>query len=569
MPRRLLAVISAIAAVAAGIVASNVDGAAAASGTYVKPVRVCHRASAGHSACFAMRLKTVPRGTAGAEPRPFAAKSIGLGPAGGYSPAALATAYGVNPNASTGAGITVAIVDAYNNPTIKTDLNHFDSNYGITAETSTSFKVLNQTGGASLPSTNTGWAVEEALDVEAVRAMCRKCNIVLYEANSNANSDLYTAVNTAAAQGAKVISNSYGGQETSSSLSQAQAAFNHPGVVITASTGDDGFYSWDGFNQGGSSVNVPNLPSAMKTVVAVGGTSLWLNPDGSRAAETVWNENGPKDAQGNASGLSFGATGGGCSSLVDATLYQRSVATWSDTGCGTHRSTGDIAADADPYTGFDVYTQTGIGGWETIGGTSLAAPLIGGMWGAAGGAGGATNPSISLYGHRKASSTAFYDVTVGGNGLCGGATPQSCETFWGGSPNRFGSIVDCAFGPSGNAVLSTTSECNAIPSFDGPTGLGTPKSLNVFTAMKPTAVIASPGTVTHGVSKTFDGSGSSDPFPGGSIADYTWTWGDHTSASHGAKPSHKYAAKGTYTVTLVVTDNYNYTGQTTRSVTVK
>jgi subtilase family serine protease len=533
-------------------------------------VPVCKTAQAHHASCFAMRLKKVPRGTAGARPRATHAKAVSVGPKGGYTPTALTTAYGVNASASAGSGITIAIVDAFNNPSIISDLNTFDAQYGIAAETATSFKVLNQNGATSpLPANNTGWAVEEALDVEAARAMCRKCTIVLYEANSNSNSDLYAAVNKAAAQGADVISNSYGGAESGGGLAAAQAAFNHPGIVITASTGDDGFFSWDHINEGGSSAGGPNFPSSLSTVVAVGGTTLSLNPDNTRAVETVWNENGPKDAQGNFSQRAWGAAGGGCSSLVNATPWQHAVATWNSTGCGAFRSTSDVAADADPFTGMDVFTQFGLGGWGTIGGTSLSAPLIGGMWGAAGGAGGATNPSISLYGHRRSSSTAFYDVAAGGNGLCGGATPQGCESFWGGNPNVVnGAIVDCAFGATGTAVLTTTSECNAIPGYDGPTGVGTPKSLSVFTAMKPTAVIASPGTVTHGVSKTFDGSGSTDPFPGGSISDYTWNWGDHTAASHGAKPSHKYAAAGTYTVKLTVTDNYGYSGVTTRSVTV-
>jgi subtilase family serine protease len=571
--RRRIGALFAAAACATGALAGLTAQAGAATGsTYVKAVPVCAAPKVNHATCFAWKQVRVSKSTAGA--RPMAARpAYTTGPAGGYTPADLASAYGVNPDTATSQ--VVGIVDAYDDPNALVDLNAFDAQYGLPAETATSFKKVGQTGSATtLPVSNSGWAGEESLDLDAVRGLCHKCRIVLVEANSNANTDLAASVNEAVTLGATVVSNSYGGSESGTLPTSYANAYKHPGVVITASTGDDGMFAWDNYNGGGTSANTPELPSSLNTVVAVGGTTLYLNADGTRSGESVWNENGPYDVTGNfafGQGRPMGASGGGCSTEVTAQGWQKAVANYAQTGCGSNRLAGDVAALADPYTGYDILDTFPSGGWQTFGGTSLASPLIAAMWAMAGGSGGVNYPALSLYGHFKSDSThPLYDVTTGGNAFCAGTPATECKAYWGQSPNTFGAgTLDCAFKPNSNALSTGALACDAATGWDGPSGVGTPTGLAAFTPMKPTAKITVPGTVTHGVSASFSGSTSTDPFPGGTFTSYAWTWGDGTTtAATTAATSHKYTTAGTYSVKLTVTDKYGQTGSTTVSVTV-
>src|SRR5436305_7705067 len=141
-----------------------------------------------------------------------------------------------------------------------------------------------------------------------------------------------------------------------------------------------------------------------------------------------------------------------------------------------------MAMVADPLTGFDVYdSYTGCSGctagWETIGGTSLAAPLAAAAFALAGGAHGLPYPAVALYSHT---ASAHYDVTVGGNGLCGGETAAQCPDYNTGGPFDLDiGIVDCAYDGAGN-VAAGTGACDAAAGFDGPTGIGTPASTTLF-----------------------------------------------------------------------------------------
>jgi hypothetical protein len=535
---------------------------------------VCARPKAGHASCLALRLveKKVKQGKplpAGARVKRNTEPLALSGPAGGFSPSAIAALYGVNPDTATTQ--TVAIVAAFDNPTVLSDLNTFDAQYSLPTETPTSFKVVNQTGATSpLPPPNGGWASEIGLDVQAVRGVCHKCKILLVEANDDTSTNLASAVNSAVAAGAKIVSNSYGSPETPGAATIA-SAYNHQGVAIIAASGDDGWYGWDLFNTGSPSAGAPDVPAAFNTVVAVGGTSAFANPDGTRAGETVWNDNGPADVFGSNLGMALGAAGGGCSSLTPARTFQVSTAGYSGLGCGTGRSATDIAAVADPFTGFDVFQTfpAATGSFGTIGGTSLATPVIAGLWGVAGGPNGVTSPALSLYGHFKSDAGAHdYDVTIGGTGICSTASLTTCANAAGGNPNTLGAgLVDCGFGASGTATLANRFQCYARPGYDGVSGVGTPKGVGAFTAMGPRPVIANPGTVTHGVTKVFSSAGTTDPFPGGAITAYAWNFGDGGTAA-GASPSHRYASTGTRTITLTVTDNYGRTGRTTRVITV-
>ena len=496
-------------------------GTSSGTTTVQLPQRLCAVAVPGESSCLAIRLVTRQVSSATAAKlreaglaRPAAVSSVASGPAGGYSPGQLAAAYGVNP--ATATSQTVAIVDAFEDPSVTADLDAFDAQYGLPAETSTSFKAVSQTGGsASGIITDVGWAGEIALDVEAVRGLCHACKILLVEANSSNNSDLGAAVDEAVSLGATIVSNSYGGTEFPSDPQAGD--YNHQGVAILASTGDDGWYGWDGFNLGVASNDAPQIPASYSTVVGVGGTTLDLNPDGTRASETVWNDNGPLDAEGyafaNTYGITGGAAGSGCSSIYTAQTWQQDVSGYSTLGCGaTFRNGVDIAADADYFTGFDTYETTswctgtdGNGnacpasnpGWETIGGTSLASPLVAAMWALAGGPAGVNYPAMTLYGHFHTAPAQLYDVTVGGNAACDNRTPRRRELFDESNQNTPGAgLLDCIWGPTGISVLTNIDQCNAQLGYDGVSGVGTPKGVAPFQPLSPIAVIQAPGTVT-------------------------------------------------------------------------
>ncbi len=523
---------------------------------------VCGPPARGHAACTALLRITVPSSSAaalGASSYTVGAGARSYGPAGGLTPADLASAYNYESAAGGGSGETVGIVDAYDDPAIEEDLAAFDSHYGLPACTTANgcFEKVGQGGSsASLPRADTTrWSVEISLDVDIVHSVCANCKILLVEANEPSYKDLAEAVDTAASMGANEISNSYAGPETGMKSTE-RAAYNHPGVVIAAATGDDGYYDWDFVNEGREAVGMPNVPASLPTVVAVGGTTLELNENGTRAREAVWNNNGAGDKLGHSRKVAEGATGGGCSTLFTAPLWQQSVPGFAATGCGTSRLAADVAAVADPDSGgFDIYDTYncgaqceawGIGsgsGWLTLGGTSLATPLISSLYGLAGGGGGVPYPALTLYGHL-AEPGSLYDVTEGANGFCGGEPASQC-----GDPDARYGRVDC----------QGTTACNAAVGFDGPSGVGTPDGLSAFEPVFPAAVITAPGSVKAGVAAGFSASGSSDPFPGGTIATYSWTWGDGSGGSSEASPTHVFAAAGTYQVTLTVTDNYGLT----------
>lgn len=534
---------------------------------YAVGKRACAAPQRAHTAtCYAEIRKVVKKGTKGARPFKVAAgatKAGTIGPAGGLSPGDLGTAYGLI--TTGGHGQTVAIVDAYNDPNINADLQTFDSHYGLAACSTTNgcLRAVNQSGGTALPANDTkGWSVEESLDVETVHSVCQGCKIVLVEANSPTNSDLATAENKAVALGATEVSNSFGEPESGSSAS-FQAAFNHHGTVITASAGDDGYYFYDQL----SAVNQPNIPAAYNTTVSVGGTSLYLGQTATRQSESVWNDNGPRDLLERDFGQPLGAGGGGCSTMFSAQRWQTALSTWGSTGCGSQRLDSDVSAVGDYLTGFDIYDSYNCGsacapapGWFTVGGTSLSSPIIAAAYALAGGAHGVAYPALTLYGHQGKA----YDVTTGGNGWCDGQGAAQCP-----DPNLLGNgIVDCAYTAAGSVAVGDRA-CDALAGFDGPTGVGSPNGLTMFTRTGPSATISGPTTLTHGTSQTWHAS-TTDPFPGGAVTSYTWNWGDGSSSTTSTgSAAHTYATGGvTRTITLTVTDNYGMTGSATYTVKV-
>ncbi|MFF7053139.1 peptidase S8 [Streptomyces griseorubiginosus] len=304
----------------------------------------------------------------------------------GYGPTDLRSAYGLTAAAASGGtGATVAIVDAYNDPNAEADLATYRSYYGLPACTTANgcFKKVSQTGSTtSLPASDAGWSEEISLDLDMVSAIAPNAHILLVEATSPTMANLGKSVNEAVALGAKFVSNSYGGSESSSDTSYDSSYFNHPGVAITVSAGDSGYGT--------------EYPAASKYVTSVGGTALSTASNSRGWTETVWRTSSTE------------GTGSGCSTYDAKPSWQ------TDTGC-TKRMISDVSAVADPATGVSVYDSYGItAGWYTFGGTSAAAPIIASVYALAGTPGSSDYPAQYPYQH----TSALNDVTSGNNGTC-------------------------------------------------------------------------------------------------------------------------------------------------------
>jgi subtilase family serine protease len=497
------AVLSLAVAVAAPAAASPTPSAVPTQGRsslaaqYTVARHECAAPRPGQLSCYAMRLVPASKDTAGAQRLAATPSAVPKGPSGfGLTPTDLETAYGYD--RLTPVVQTVAIVDAYDDPKAASDLAGFEATYGLT-DTGL-FRKVGQSGSATrLPAKDrAGWSGEESLDIDAVRAVCASCTILLVEANSGRIRDLSAAAATAVRLGANEVTNSYGGSEKFSRMSKTAAArYAHPGVVVTAATGDDGWYGW-GFAVFGKSQSSASQPAALRGVVAVGGTHLSLGSAMHRRKETVWNNFGPHAnpyLHGRSGG---GATGGGCSRFTKAPLWQRHVAGFAKTGCGNKRLAADISADGDPQTGLDVHDTYYCGracgprpmpAWQTIGGTSLSSPLIAAMWALAGGAGGVRNPAATLYSRYATPGHAgVYDVRQGGNAYCDTLSNKECDHLGGSKiavnqPRNYGR-VDCRFTNSGkDKAIRHHTQCVAAKGYDGPSGMGAPSSLTVFTPL--------------------------------------------------------------------------------------
>jgi hypothetical protein len=292
----------------------------------------------------------------------------------GYGPADFRSAYGLP--ATGGSGKVVAIVDAYSNPNVETDLAAYRAAFGLRACTSQSgcLRIVNQDGAAGpLPDADPGWGLEIALDVDMASAVCPDCGILLVEAASADMNDLAAAVDTAVRLGATVVSNSYGSVGEFAGEQTFESHYNHPGHPIVVAAGDLGY--------------VDSYPAASAYVTAVGGTSLLRGSSGGWT-ETVWAK-----------------TGSGCSAYIPKPSWQ------TDTHCSM-RMMADIAAVADPATGVAVRDTFGNDGWVTVGGTSAAAPIIAAWYVLTGVAGQLEYGSAPWRHHDTA---GFRDVTVGAN----------------------------------------------------------------------------------------------------------------------------------------------------------
>jgi subtilase family serine protease len=401
---------------AAWAAASSANPAAdAGSANAVTPV--CAVPSQGFVGCHAIRLDN-PADWQGQHVAANKGPTAGASTPSGYGPIDLQSAYNLAGASSTaGANKTVAIVDAYDDPTANSDLATYRSHFGLPPLTLTTVYA-----SGTKPSGNTGWAEEESLDVDMVSAICPNCSITLVEAASNSYADLATAMRTAASlPGVVAVSNSYGGSDSSSDSTFDGSSYfnfvNDSGIAVTASSGDGGYGV--------------EYPAASPYVTAVGGTHL--TKSSGVWSETVWS-----------------GAGSGCSKYESAPSWQPKTSL-----CAT-RTVADVSADADPNTGVAVYDTDGEPGWLVFGGTSVASPIIASVYAL----GGGTTPS-ALYG-----SSALRQIKTGSNS---GSPHHPCTSYLCNAADSLGGSLGISYTPATSGLW-----------YNGPTGNGTPNGDGAF-----------------------------------------------------------------------------------------
>jgi subtilase family serine protease len=322
-----------------------------------------------------------------------------------FTPAQIRHAYGFdqislgsNHVPGDGTGQTIAIIEAYHDPSIAADLHIFDRAFGLPDPPQ--FRQVNQNGGLSFPAVDSFWSLETALDVEWAHAIAPRAKILLVEANTATVGDLLAAVNFARYQPDVVaVSMSWGSGEFAWE-SSFDGYFTTPashlggsglrgGIAFIASSGDTG---------AGTS-----YPAVSPNVLAVGGTWLWTGPGNNYVGESAWS-----------------ASGGGISLFEPKPHYQAGLTP------GGKRSNPDVAFNSDPNTGYYVYDSVpygGYAGWYQEGGTSVAAPIwaaliaIADQGRALNGTGSLANAPAAIY---SLPATDFHDITTGSNGYRAG-----------------------------------------------------------------------------------------------------------------------------------------------------
>jgi subtilase family serine protease len=351
------------------------------------------------------------------------------GPAG-LGPFDLAAAYGL-PDPRGSAWVwnerKVIVIDAYDNPHAEFDLAVYRQTYGLPPCTVANgcFKKISQQKGTPLPRGDTVWGQEIDLDLQMVSAICPMCKITLIAATSASLPDITRAARRAQSKNTSAISNSYATDESLEN-NAFESAYEHPGIAVTASSGDTGYAS--------------TFPASSPKVIAVGATSLVRDSSPRGWDETAW-----------------GGSGSWCSSWFDPPAWQLGLIDADPSGktC-TRRAIADVAAVGDPGTGVAVYDSYGsVGGdnWYQFGGTSVGAPIVAALFARAGDAvqtPAYPYPARHLYEQRA----ALRDITAGSNG-------NQLHDCWPASPDPY--------------YL-----CHAQVGYDGPTGLGVPNGLGAF-----------------------------------------------------------------------------------------
>ncbi len=429
---------------------------------------------------------------------------VGSGVNGGYTAEELELAYKIPKTG--GSGQTVALIDAYGDTTAESDLAEYRKEYKLgeckkeNANKEHCFKKVNQKGEeANYPANDEGWGEETSLDLDMVSAACPECHILLVEATNEEMSNLAASVNKAVELGATEISNSYGAPENyepwcgTTGCAQYSSDYDHPEyenskhehypVVITASAGDRGYDS----HEFGSGVSLPEFPATSPYVIAVGGTSLYIEKN-ARTSETVWSK-----------------TGSGCSGFesTKTTGQKETEEKEGRKGCTSDRTDNDVAADASCATPVSFYSTPGFGGWYYECGTSASSPFV------AGSEAHATEYTrdLSVDAFYKKPSMLFH-VSEGSNGECG----TESESKW--------------------YLCHATKE-----GYNGPTGMGTPDGVFAVTGAPLTTTRSATGATETGA--TLNGTAN----PGGLETKYYFEYG--TTASYGSKTAEASAGSGT------------------------
>ena len=342
----------------------------------------------------------------------------------GFGAADLQAAYQIDPARTASEHPTVAIVNAYGYAALEADLAVYRAQYGLPACTIAGgcLTIVNQQGKTSPlpanPPPSDDWTVEAALDLDMVSAACPRCNILVVEATNSDDSNLYAAEDAAAALKPTVISNSWGGPETTT-IASDEAHFDHPGIATFAAAGDFGYD-----DQFSPMATGPDYPATSAHVIAVGATHLSRDTSARGWSETAWSVTGNRTKS---------AGGSACSLAIPKPAYQ------TDSPCA-FKATTDIAAVGDPATGVAVYNAANAG-WMEVGGTSAGSPLIAAMFAATGNGGQTSGAFIA------GNASKLNDVVSGNNGTC-----------------------------------TSSRLCNAGVGWDGPTGYGTPDASALMTS---------------------------------------------------------------------------------------
>lgn len=293
----------------------------------------------------------------------------------GLSPDEIKTIYHLPKSGGRG---TIAIVGAYDDKTLESDLAIFDKQFNLPACTIAN-GCLTKHAMSSTVKSNSGWSMETSLDIEWSHAIAPNAKILLVEATTQSGANLLSALDYAAARtDTSAISMSWGGEEFPEEVSMDSHFVSRSGAPFFASSGDNGTgASW---------------PASSPKVIGVGGTSLTLNVNGTLAKQTAWN-----------------GSGGGVSAYEKEPSFQSAYSIPRSNGM---RAIPDVSYDADPNSGFSIVEK---GKWHLVGGTSAGAP----QWAAIAALGSGTN-NPNFYSDKAGSSNTSYfsDITSGSNGSC-------------------------------------------------------------------------------------------------------------------------------------------------------
>jgi hypothetical protein len=517
---------------ASASVATMMKAATGYSPAQVTTEPVCAGADPGFDSCDAEALITLGGQLVrplGGSPRTSSA-TVTVGPdttvsesgPSTYSPQFIQQAYDMSwLSATAGTGTTVAIVDAYGDPTAAADLDVFRSTDGLPAISHSActpntiashssagpcMVETTQTGSTTgLPGPAGGWDIEESLDLDAVSSMCPNCNILFIEASGSSNTALQAGDEEALRLGVKLISNSFGALYASGNSDAWTAALDSTGdasgAELFASTGDNGAYVDEGYTDS-STPEDTQYPAAEPYVTAVGGTSISPAATARGISESAWGVN-PQDG-----------AGSGCDTFDARPAWQASAGT----GC-SGRAVSDLSADASPATGLNIYDTTSGGGWQLVGGTSLAAPLT---------------AAFTAVTAANARSTADTDGLLSGQWAYADASKLNDITS--GSDGN-----EC----TGSAAYNASQICNAGSGWDGPTGVGSISGSVLQSGVGPSLTVPPDNGVDNGengysvvsaltgsgpaTTATFDGGA----YPNGNATEVWWKYGSESATDNG------------------------------------